>query len=70
MIPKEEAKELVRKFETVSTMCNTRELDEEDAIKCAIICVDEKIELIRHWGNVELIVNHLNEVKQELNNFQ
>lgn len=42
---KEKAKELVDKFENISIMCNTRDLDNEDAIKCALICVDEILKI-------------------------
>ena len=71
MTPKEQAKELVDRFEAVSIMCNTRTLDTEDAVKCALICIDEiTVNLYDAYPSKDkpnTFVEYWQEVKNEIN---
>ena len=58
MTPKEKAKELVKEYYWNS--------DKSDAKQCALICVDEIIESIRHIIGEKLRVEYYLEVKQEI----
>ena len=58
MIAKEKAKELVKEYSWNS--------DKSDAKQCALICVDEIIESIRHIIGEKLRVEYYLEVKQEI----
>ena len=58
MTPKEKAKELVKEYSWNS--------DKSDAKQCALICVDEIIESIRHIIGEKLRVEYYLEVKQEI----
>jgi len=70
MTPKEKAKELVSKFNDVSIMCGTREVDEEDAVKFIFLCIDE---VILELDDIQKMEHHTyertkywNDVKREV----
>ena len=63
MTPKEKAIELVNKF--LNEQNNSDEISE--AKQCALICVDEILEIKSVYHSIELD-DHWNEVKQEINN--
>lgn len=69
MTPKEKAKELLEKFNNVSIMCNTREVDEEDAIKFILLGIEEVIIELKDIQKTEHYtyerVNYWQEVKRE-----
>ena len=58
MTPKEKAKQLVEQFSWID--CSS------DAKQCALICVDEIIESVRHIVGEKLRVEYYLEVKQEI----
>lgn len=62
MEAKEKAKELVDKF----TMDNTRQ-GERNAIKCALIAVDEILNANQIWYEDSIPYKYWNEVKNEIN---
>ena len=72
LIPKEKAKELLKRFESVSKPFMKESevqvyIHPEHAKQCALICVDELIEALEHnsWQNKDCI-NHYKEVKKEI----
>tara|TARA_R110001606_G_scaffold141208_1_gene280351 strand:+ start:206 stop:445 length:240 start_codon:yes stop_codon:yes gene_type:complete len=77
MEPKEKAKELVFKYQNLVTTwdCYNDEPREtkfrlEDMKKCALICIDEKIETLLPYAGILYVkeeVEELEEVKQEIN---
>ena len=65
MTPKEKAKELVDKFSTVGLQ------QRNEGIACALICVDEIIELIDHTPLADedyavYLINRWEQIKQEI----
>jgi hypothetical protein len=71
MIPKEKAKELVEKFRVeIKDMMMHGDGEGEIfyAKRCALICVDEMIDLANTYENKHLgDIQQLQEVKQEIN---
>ena len=67
MTPKEKAKELVEKYQFNGDMIDDIRMSEESAIECALLCVDELIELyefeVPHRG---FKISYWDEVKQEI----
>ena len=80
MKEKEKAKELVDRFYFNGIKDKEYSMQYEDGVKCALICVDEKIASairIKHPMNtdrmnrrVDRIVDELKKVKQEINKLQ
>jgi phosphate starvation-inducible protein PhoH len=69
MTPKEKAKELVDRFEQHSkavTYGFNFSGDIDHSVECALICVDEIIESIRHIIGEKLRVEYYLEVEQEI----
>ena len=72
MSKREKAKQLVNKFqaEVYESVFTTPELTAirlENAKQCAKICVQDQIDSIAHWGNVQDYIKFLQEVKREIN---
>ena len=67
MTPKEKAKELVDKIRTGLWRDRAVSIYSEDAIYCALIAVDEIINVINECGT-EYYDNFWQEVKQEIEN--
>lgn len=80
MKPEDKAKELIEKFSSLDITtygCSqddfgtnpciiSNKLLNKSAKDCAIICIDEQINFIKHWGNVDDYVNYLLAIKKEL----
>jgi len=68
MTPKEKANELIEKFLSLNDIFNKPIItDEQDAVKCAIIAVDEILNAIpMYTGNLNQTWKYYNEVKSEL----
>ena len=70
MTPKEKAKELEswywHKLYQIQSRVTPTELAEQ-AKECALICVDEIIESLRHIIGVDLRLKFYTEVKEEIN---
>ena len=67
MKPKEEAKELVYKYKyRIVRGVEIEQMSISLAKQCALICVDEIIESIRHIIVEKLMVEYYLEVKQEI----
>ena len=73
MTAKEKAKELVEKYQFNGDMIDDVRMSEDDAIECALICVDEIIntginqDYIKQDGYMLSLVEFYTEVKQEIN---
>ena len=70
MTPKEKAKVLVDRFWNDVTYQNEEYKPNAEAKKCALICVDEILELqleLSHDDNVTIIADFYKEVKKEIN---
>jgi hypothetical protein len=65
MTPKEKAKELVDKFDEFTVHYEWREKN-DNAIECALIAVDEVLNLLWHTHKNEIEYRYWNEVKQEI----
>ena len=66
MTPKEKAKELVDRFLSIEGADDCGNSYPYVAKQCALICVDEIIESIRHIIGEKLRVEYYLEVKQEI----
>ena len=64
MTAKEEAKELVEKFQWKGDVAR---MSLDNSKQSALICVDEKIADALIYGDVNSAEGHLKEVKQEIN---
>tara|TARA_R110001606_G_scaffold321263_1_gene468213 strand:- start:129 stop:356 length:228 start_codon:yes stop_codon:yes gene_type:complete len=73
MTAKEKAKELVEKYQFNGDMIDDVRMSEDDAIECALICVDEIIntginqDYIKQDGYMLSLVEFYEEVKEEIN---
>ena len=65
MTPKEKAQELVEKFKNDLFIQRNTEIYTEDAILCALIAVDELIDL-SHTSTWISTISYYKEVKQEI----
>ena len=70
MTAEEKAKELVDRFWELDMLDDNGDLywiGKENAKQCALTCVDEIIESLRHIIGVDLRLKFWKEVKQEIN---
>ena len=70
MTPKEKANELIEEYLSLNDNFNKPIItDEQDAVKCAIVAVDEILKAIpMYTGNLNPTWKFYNEVKQQLEN--
>ena len=70
MAPKEKANELIEEYLSLNDNFNKPIItDEQDAVKCAIVAVDEILKAIpMYTGNLNPTWKFYNEVKQQLEN--
>ena len=66
MTPKEKAEELCDKFHNAVGGINTN-FYEADAVKCALICADEILEVIKNDLNYQNVYAFYLDVKEEIN---